>query len=244
MDKIRKNDMTEMNFNNDVVNNNAPIRVSNEYDTVFFLVRHGQSIGNAKREFLGHTDKDLSELGYLQAQKTADFLANERIDIIYSSDLIRAYNTALPHAKLRGMQVIGDRNLRELQAGVWEGMRVEDIIAKYPHEFLDEWRANFGLATLPGGESVQGAGERFYTEVMKIAEENRGKRILIAAHAAVIRAFWGKMTSTAPEDLASAFDYPTNASVSVFYYDGKKLHAGEYSHDAHLADLRTELNNA
>ena len=232
-----------MNLNNEAINA-EPLKISTEYDTVFFLVRHGQSIGNAKREFLGHTDKDLSELGYLQAQKTADFLADEKIDVIYSSDLIRAYNTAVPHAKLRGMEIIGNRNLRELQAGVWEGMRVEDIIAKYPHEFIDEWRGNFGLATLPGGESVQCAGERFYREVMKIAEENRGKRILIAAHAAVIRAFWGKMTSTAPEQLASAFDYPTNASVSVFYYDGQKLHAGEYSHDSHLTELKTELNNA
>ena len=232
-----------MNLNNEAINT-APLKISTEYDTVFFLVRHGQSIGNAKHEFLGHTDKDLSELGYLQAQKTADFLADEKMDVIYSSDLIRAYNTAVPHAKLRGMEIIGNRNLRELYAGAWEGMRVEDIIAKYPHEFIDEWRGNFGLAILPGGESVQCAGERFYREVMKIAEENRGKRILIAAHAAVIRAFWGKMTSTAPEQLASAFDYPTNASVSVFYYDGKDLHAGEYSHDSHLTELKTELNNA
>ena len=208
-----------------------------------FLVRHGQSIGNAKREFLGHTDKDLSELGYLQAQKTADFLADEKIDIIYSSDLIRAFNTAVPHARKRGMEVIGSRNLRELYAGVWEGMRVEDIIAKYPHEFLDEWRGNFGLSTLPGGESVQGAAERFYAEVIRIAEENKGKRILIAAHAAVIKAFWGKITATPPEKLAAAYDYPTNASVSVFYYDGKDLVAGEYSHDSHLIELESGLPN-
>ena len=236
--------MSEINLNNEPLESCEALEISTKYDTVFFLVRHGQSIGNAKREFLGHTDKDLSELGYLQAQKTADFLANERIDIIYSSDLIRAYNTAVPHAKLRGMEIIPDKNLREMYAGIWEGMRVEDILANYAHEFLDEWRANFGLSTLPGGESVQHAAERFYAEVKRIAEANRGKRILIAAHAAVIKAFWGKMTSTSPEDLASAFDYPTNASVSVFYYDGKKLHAGEYSHDAHLTDLRTELNNA
>ena len=235
--------MNVINETMNSANNDEPIKLSSEYDTVFFLVRHGQSIGNAKREFLGHTDKDLSELGYLQAQKTADFLADERIDVIYSSDLIRAYNTAVPHAKLRGMEIIPDRNLRELYAGVWEGMRVEDIIANYPHEFLDEWRDNFGLSTLPGGESVQHAAERFYAEVMKIAEENKGKRILIAAHAAVIKAFWGKITKTPPEELAHKFDYPTNASVTVFYYDGNSLVAGEYSHDSHLIDLESGIPN-
>ena len=217
--------------------------INKEYDTVFYLVRHGQSIGNAKREFLGHTNKDLSELGYLQAARTADFLSNEQIDVVYSSDLLRAYNTAVPHAKLRDMEVIPNRELRELYAGVWEGMRVEDIIKNYPHEFLDEWRANFGNSTLPGGENVQHAAQRFYSAMLEIAKENTGKRILVAAHAAVIKAFWGKITNTQPDDLAAAFDYPTNASVSVVYFDGEKLIPGEYSHDSHLADLEAIIPN-
>ena len=44
------------------------------------LVRHGQSIGNQTRVFLGHTDLDLSELGYKQANATAEYLKNEKID--------------------------------------------------------------------------------------------------------------------------------------------------------------------
>ena len=221
----------------------TPIEINKEYDTLFYLVRHGQSIGNAKREFLGHTNKDLSELGYLQAARTADFLSGEQIDIIYSSDLMRAYNTAVPHAVLRGMDIIAKEELRELYAGFWEGMLVEDIIAKYPHEFLDEWRADFGNATLPGGENVQHAGQRFHAAMLEIAKENKGKRILVAAHAAVIKAFWGKITNTHPDDLASAFDYPTNASVSVVYFDGEKLIPGKYSHDSHLADLEGTVPN-
>ena len=222
-------------------NGTEPIKINEEYGTVIFLIRHGQSVGNAKREFLGHTNKDLSELGYKQAEKTAEFLSNEKIDVIYSSDLLRAYNTALPHARLRGLEVNPSKSLRELYAGAWEGMRVEDIIAEYPHEFIDEWRANFGLTTIPGGESVQGGAERFYKEVLKIANENKGKRILIAAHAAVIRGFWGKITKTPPENLAGAFDYPANASVSLVYFDGEKLIPGEYSHDEQLLYLESNL---
>ena len=225
------------NQNIATVNSIPRIKISDKYKTVIFLVRHGQSIGNAKREFLGHTNKDLSELGYLQAEKTAEFLSLERIDAVYSSDLLRAYNTALPHAKMRSLKVNTRENLRELYAGAWEGKFVEDIIAEYPHEFIDEWRANFGLTTIPGGENVQKGAARFYSEVYKIAEENEGKHILIAAHAAVIRGFWGRITGTAPEDLATAFDYPANASVSVLYYDGEKLIPGEYSHDEQLSSL-------
>ena len=68
-------------------------------NTVFYLVMHGQSIGNALRTYLGHTNLDLSELGYEQAKITAEHLRNVPFDAIYSSDLLRAYHTALPTAR-------------------------------------------------------------------------------------------------------------------------------------------------
>ena len=218
------------------------LKLDKRYKTVLFVVRHGESIGNAKREFLGHTDKDLSALGYEQASRTAEFLAYERIDKVYSSDLIRAHNTALPHANMRSLEVIDNVALREIHAGYWEGMTVENIIKEYPREFLDEWRDNFGVCTVPGGECISDTGKRIYDAMKKIAEENDGKNVLVACHAAAIRAFWGKLTSTPDEKLADAYPFPTNASVSVVYYDGNKMIAGEYSHDNHLIDLQTKVN--
>ena len=94
----------------------SALKLDKRFETVIYLVRHGQSQGNAKREFLGHTDKDLSELGYLQAARTAEFLAYERIDAVYSSSLIRAHNTSLPHAKMRNMPVIDSDELKEIYA--------------------------------------------------------------------------------------------------------------------------------
>ncbi len=214
------------------------IQIDEKYDTVIYLVRHGQSVGNARREFLGHTDKDLSELGYRQAKRTADLMSINRIDAVYSSDLKRAHNTVCPHAEMRDIEVVDLEELREMHAGVWEGQKVEDIIAKYPTEFLDGWRANFGTYTLPGGESVMHAAQRMYNVIIKIAKENKGKHILIGSHAAAIRAFWGKITDTDPKDLAAAYQYPDNASVSIVYFDGEKLIPGEYSHSAHLTDLQ------
>ena len=71
----------------------------------FYLVRHGQSLGNLNRIYLGHTDVDLSELGYKQAEITAEHLRGVHFDSIYSSDLKRAHNTALPHARIRNIPV-------------------------------------------------------------------------------------------------------------------------------------------
>ncbi len=213
------------------------INVDCEFDTVLLIVRHGESIGNAKREFLGHTNKDLSELGYKQAEKTAEYLSKTKIDAVYSSDLIRAHNTALPHAKLRNLEVNDSEELREIYAGEWEGKRVEDIIEEYPNYFYEVWRAKFGECEIPGGESVPQLSERIYREVLRIASENKGKTVLIGCHAAAIRSLWGKITKTPPSFVANEIPFPTNASVSVVYYDGNELIPGEYSHDKHLKNL-------
>lgn len=203
--------------------------------TKIILVRHGQSIGNLTRTFLGHTDLDLSEMGYLQAKTTAERLKNEKIDKIYSSDLKRAYNTALFHAKIRNLDVISSVNLREAFAGEWEGKNVDELIEIWGMEmFADQWKARFGLFTFPAGESIKAAGIRFYNEILAISRQNQGKTILIAAHAAVIRAFWAIISGVAWENVADTIPFATNASYSVLTFDGKKFIPLEYSNDEHL----------
>ena len=119
------------------------------------IIRHGQSLGNMNRIFLGHTDLDLSDLGYRQALATAEYLKDENLDEIHSSDLIRAFNTALPHGKMRNLPIISNKNLREAYVGEWENMNVDDILAKWGREvFVDQWKNNFGCFTFPGGESI------------------------------------------------------------------------------------------
>ena len=85
-----------------------------------YFVRHGQSLGNAKHVLLGHTDLDLSPLGYEQARATALEMRDFPIDVIYASDLRRAYNTAVPHAEMRGISAIPDAGFRECRIGEWE----------------------------------------------------------------------------------------------------------------------------
>ncbi|PYS78380.1 MAG: hypothetical protein DMF66_06650, partial [Acidobacteria bacterium] len=66
--------------------------------TRILLVRHGQSQGNAERRFGGHSPTPLSELGLRQAEATARALTVENLTAIYSSDLLRAVQTAEPLA--------------------------------------------------------------------------------------------------------------------------------------------------
>ena len=227
---------TEINTNikdKNAINASASDATSEKITKIYF-VRHGQSLGNAERIYLGHTDWDLSELGKEQAQYTATALKDEKIDVIYSSDLLRAFNTAVPHAKMRNMTVIPSKNLREVYVGEWEGRKVDEIMVEYQQEFCVEWREHFGTFRCPGGESVPEVAERIYNEVKRIAEKHTGETILITSHAAAIRAFWGKISGIKPEDLAAALPFPTNASYSVLYYKDGELVPESYSVDSHM----------
>lgn len=206
--------------------------------TKIILVRHGQSLGNATKTILGHTDLDMSEHGYKQAEATAEYLKNEIIDVIYSSDLKRAVNTALPHANMRGLKLHTSEKLREIYVGAWENLKTDDILAKWGREiFENDWLGNFGTFTFPEGESTLEGGRRFFTEMERICREYPGKTVLVAAHAAVIRSFWGIISNISPENLAKELPFSTNASFSIAHYDGNRFIPIEYSHDEHLKEV-------
>ena len=81
--------------------------------TKIIIVRHGESKTNELGILVGQGDFPLTDLGLAQAEQTADALAEEQIDAVYSSDLMRAMQTATPHATRRGLAVIPDKDLRE-----------------------------------------------------------------------------------------------------------------------------------
>ena len=214
----------------------SPIVLSEEYDTKIIFVRHGESLGNAARSFLGHTNVDLSPRGYQQAERTADLLSCVHIDRIYSSDLLRAFNTGVKIAEKHNLSVEPSELLRELYLGSWEGKTVASLEADFP-ELMHVWKTDFGRMVCPGGESSVELRERIYKAVFKIAEENLGKTVVIACHGAAIRMFWSKICGVSEERVGAEIPFAYNASVSVAYLDGDRLVPGEYSHMAHLTDI-------
>ena len=203
-----------------------------------YIVRHGQSLGNASRVLLGSTtDLDLSELGRLQAKATAEAMRDFPIDIIYTSDLKRAYSTALPHAELHGVSVVPDKAFRECHLGAWEGKSADWCRENYPEEYPTVWGEGFGTFVFPEGESTRGAGERVLKRVCEICRENPDKNILIVSHAIALRSFFGVILNIAPEDVGRELPSITNASYSVCEFDGESFSVLEYSVDKHLEGI-------
>ncbi|GAA3441183.1 histidine phosphatase family protein [Planomonospora venezuelensis] len=143
-------------------------------------LRHGQTLWNVERRFQGHTDIPLDETGIAQAARAASMLATLRPELIVASDLQRAADTADALARVTGLSVTVDEDLRERGGGEWEGLTREEISAGWPREFA-AWEA-------PGGEDVADVAKRVSASVRRWAERLSPDGLLVVvSHGAAIR---------------------------------------------------------
>jgi 2,3-bisphosphoglycerate-dependent phosphoglycerate mutase len=158
----------------------------NTYETTrVLLIRHGQSQGNAERRFGGHTATPLSELGRAQADATARALASENITAIYSSDLLRAVQTAEPLARETGLSINQTSAFRERSVGLMEGLTFEDAAAAHPEEYAALLRRDFEHV-LAGGESYRQLLDRASARLDRAIEENAGGAVAVFSHTGAI----------------------------------------------------------
>ncbi len=208
--------------------------------TTLILIRHGESMANRQGVFAGQIDPDLQSKGIKQAELTGKYIIdNYKVDRIYSSDLQRAYKTAMCLAEMLDMEVVQDKNLREINAGKWEGMKFDELSVVYPEEY-NIWLNHIGRAECVGGETVKQLGDRIMSALTKIAQENDGKTIAIATHATPIRVAQSIIESGTTEEMEN-IPWVSNASVTVFEYNNNVWKIIATSKDEHLAELKTEL---
>lgn len=153
--------------------------------TRILLVRHGQSRGNAERRFGGHTATPLSALGHAQAEATARALASENISAIYSSDLLRAAQTAEPLARETGLSINHSEAFRERSVGVMEGLTFEEAAAAHPEEYAALLRRDFEHV-LAGGESYRQLLDRASARLDLAVEQNHGGTVAVFSHTGTI----------------------------------------------------------
>ena len=144
------------------------------------LWRHGQTIWNVERRFQGQTDIPLDDTGEAQAEYAARRLATLRPDAIFSSDLTRAAGTAAPLARLTGLAVTLDKDLRERSGGSWEGLTDREIAERYPAE-----RASWNP---PDGEPTTAVADRVAGALRRVADTVAdGGLAVVVSHGAALR---------------------------------------------------------
>ena len=204
--------------------------------TRIILVRHGQSEANANQIFAGHSDFPLTEFGHKQAALLGKYLKeHEKIDRIYSSDLKRAYQTAIPASELLGLEIIKTERLREVFAGEWESKPTSFIEENYPEDF-NCWRNDFSHVRCTGGESIIEVYNRIVPAICEISEKNDGRTVLVTSHATVVRSFFAYAMGL-PCDRTAEAPPALNAAMSVFEMDGDKVMSYRFNITDHLGDM-------
>ena len=146
------------------------------------LVRHGQTTWNATGRWQGHADAPLSELGREQAERLADRLGSERFDVVISSDLSRAFDTAQAVARRIGLEVQRDVRWREIDVGDLSGLTSEEAAAK------GLYRTNHRFDERhPSGESSADLAARVALAVNDLILGRMGQRVLVVSHGGTIR---------------------------------------------------------
>jgi probable phosphoglycerate mutase len=175
------------------------------------LWRHGQTVWNAEHRFQGQSDIPLDETGQAQAERAARLLAALRPDLIVSSDLTRAAATAAPLARLTGLEVTLDKDLRERHGGRWEGLTDTEIRTRYPVEHAN-WTPPDGEPSPVVAERVAGALHRIADA---IAEPGMATGLaVVVSHGAALRLGMSRLLGM-PEDLFGVLGPLSNCSWSV-----------------------------
>jgi probable phosphoglycerate mutase len=175
------------------------------------LWRHGQTVWNAERRFQGQSDIPLDETGQAQAERAARLLAALHPDLIVSSDLTRAAATAAALARLTGLEVALDKDLRERHGGCWEGLTDTEIRTRYPVEHAN-WTPADGEPSSVVAERVAGALHRV-AEAATEPEMPTGLAVVVS-HGAALRLGMSRLLGM-PEELFGVLGPLSNCSWSV-----------------------------
>lgn len=149
------------------------------------FIRHTATNWDKRQKYLGRTDIALSQKGERQAGLIYSYLRNKNISAIYSSDLMRAYQTASIIAKEHSLKIKKDKGLREIDFGSWEGMTFNQIQKKHS-KLAKKYLSNPLNTKIPGGESFLKFRHRVNKTLKEILAREKGT-IVIISHAGVNR---------------------------------------------------------
>lgn len=191
--------------------------------TTVAFIRHGLTDWNASKRIQGVTDIPLNEIGRAQARALANRFAQEKWDMIFTSDLSRASETAAIIGDALSVPLKVDRRVREIHFGQLEGTDEQ--------ERTERWGADWRRHDL-GVEKTVKVLERGYDFLNEVLSEHHGKKILVVSHGAFIRDVLTAVLKEEEYDVSLL-----NTSVSILNYSDEKWECNLFNCDAHLKQI-------
>ena len=156
-----------------------------EEPTRLLVVRHGETDWNVGGRIQGHTDIPLNERGRWQAARLAAAVADEGLSAVYTSDLLRASQTAAALAGACGLEPWPRPDLRERGFGCFEGLTFAEIAARWPDDAA-RWRRRDPAFGPVGGETLAAFDARVVQAAGALARRHPGQVIALVAHGGVL----------------------------------------------------------
>ncbi|MDH5206477.1 MAG: histidine phosphatase family protein [Hylemonella sp.] len=206
--------------------------------TELILIRHGETDWNRELRFQGQVDVPLNEIGQAQARRVAQRLAAEQIDVLVSSDLVRAQQTARPVAeqcKVPGLSVPQlDTGLREQSFGLVDGMRVPDIKAAHAQAWQQWIRFDADFA-FEGGESTRQFHARVMAALRALVQQHSNKTLAVVTHGGVLDMVY-RTARALPLSGPRQSDIP-NAGLNRVRVSAETIEILSWADTLHLDDL-------
>ena len=202
--------------------------------TEIVVARHGETIWNSERRMQGQKNSVLSDLGRAQARALGRRMRNEAFDVLYSSDLVRAYETAEAIRAETGREIIVDPRLRERAFGIFEGLTGPEMEAAYPGEYA-KFRAKNPDYAVPGGESPRAFYDRTLACFVDLATRHPGERVVIVAHGLLLDTLY--RASRGLDLVTSRKLELINASLNTFHHEAGNWRIVRWGDATHLEQV-------
>lgn len=189
--------------------------------TRIHLIRHGEVVGAGTPRYNGHADVALSPFGVAQYHAMKERFAGIPISACYSSDLTRCVTGANILGSHLGVKPVTDRNLRELDIGLWEGKTWQELQEEYPSEWRERLADIVGYR-VPGGENLLDLQARIMPVIDRIAANHR-EEVLVVAHGGANRVI---LLNAIGAPLSALFNIEQNyccRNIIDYYADGKTV---------------------
>lgn len=194
-------------------------------------IRHGETAWNVDTRIQGQLDVPLNDTGRWQAQRLALALADERIDALYASDLLRAMQTAQTLAATSRCAIIADAGLRERGFGKFEGLTFREVAERWPEQ-SERWRRRDPDFGPEGGEVLRDFYARCVRTITRLAAAHPGQAIAVVAHGGVMDCLYRAATRL---ELQAPRSWELgNASINRLLYTPQGLTLVGWSDTFHL----------
>lgn len=201
--------------------------------TRLITVRHGETAWNVQSRLQGQLDIPLNDRGRDQARRAARMLADDRPDVVVSSDLARARETAQAIATFNQCPLTFDAGLRERSFGSFQGMTHLEVAERWPEESA-RWKSRDPEFSPGDGESLRVFYARCVEATLRIAEAHAGRTVVVVAHGGVMDCLYRAATRI-PLDAQRIWSLD-NAAINRLLYTDSGLTLVGWNDTSHLVD--------